>query len=452
MRGSPSTTKRPDLTLDEWQQEVLAYEGNICLCTGRQIGKTMIMSRKAAERMLKQETHILIASLTEDQAKLIIIMILDYLQAHAKDQIAKGRHKPTQNKIVLKNGSSAIARPVGNTGDALRGFTADVLILDEVSRFSQLIITAAKPTLLSTGGDLWLCSTPFGKKYPDGTFTFFYECFLNSHNRFKVFYKSSEECIQERPISEAWTEKKRKEALEFLEDEKKSMSYLQYGQEYLGLFLDELRQYFSDDLINRVCVLKRRTYHARDRNYSLGVDIARMGDDPTAYAVLDATNKEQVEQVEAIILRKQLTTQTEQRIIAMDRTYDFARIYIDAGAGTLGVSIFDHLLAESQTRRKIVAVNNRTMVMDREGKKKQKMLKEDLYDHLLNLMEKDWIRLLDDEAVRHSLASVQWEIPKEGNARIRIFGDNTHMAEALIRAACLTKDKGLNIWVRSIRV
>src|SRR3990167_11463940 len=138
-----------EIVLDDWQEEVLKYNGNILLCTGRQVGKTTIMARKCSKYMINHaNSKIIICSLTEDQAKLIIIMILEYLERNHKGLIAKGKNKPTQNKIMLSNKSQAIARPVGNTGDAVRGFTGDVLVLDEVSRFNELILTSAKPTLL----------------------------------------------------------------------------------------------------------------------------------------------------------------------------------------------------------------------------------------------------------------------------------------------------------------
>jgi hypothetical protein len=54
-------------------------------------------------------------------------------------------------------------------------------------------------------------------------------------------------------------------------------------------------------------------------------------------------------------------------------------IYIDAGAGTLGVSVLDHLLQESTFKRKVVAINNRDRPLDFENKSKSKLLKEDLY-------------------------------------------------------------------------
>ena len=67
-----------EIKLDSWQKEVLDYQGNILLCTGRQVGKTFIMARKCAKYMLEHRgSKIIIVSLTEDQAKLIIVMVLE---------------------------------------------------------------------------------------------------------------------------------------------------------------------------------------------------------------------------------------------------------------------------------------------------------------------------------------------------------------------------------------
>lgn len=439
------------MILDDYQKEALEWDGDLLLCTGRQVGKTTIMAIKAGEYMIKHaNASIIIVSLTEDQAKLIILKILDYLEKNYKKEIAKGSNKPTQNKVTLRNGSTALARPVGNTGDAVRGFTGDILIIDEASRMSELVWTSARPTLLTTAGKIWICSTPYGKQ------GYFWEAFQNKNGKYKVIHVSSEEVIQKRPINEEWTETKRAEAIKFLAQEKADMSELQYGQEYLGLFLEELQRYFSDELIQKCCVLQRRNNNIKGRTYSLGVDIARMGDDQSAFSVLDYINETTIEQVEQIVTRRTLTTHTEDMIIGLNRQYDeLSKIYIDAGSGSLGVGIFDHLLRNDEVRHKIVAINNRARPLDKEKKSKTRLLKEDLYDNLRSLMEKGYIKLLDDPDIKLSLASIQFEFvkdDKEDSSTMKIFGNYSHIAEALIRAAWIVKEKGLNIWIGTIRI
>ena len=433
------------IELDSWQKEVLACKGSFILCTGRQVGKTTIMAIKAVERMIAQpECKIIIASLTEDQAKLIIVMMQDYLEKNYKTYLkVKKKDKATQNKIVINNHSSALARPVGNTGDALRGFTGDVLILDENSRMNDFIMTSAKPTLLTTGGELWICSTPAGKQ------GFFWECYQNLNNRFKVFHISSEEVVYNRRITESWSEQRRAEVMKFLENEKKDMSELQYGQEYLGLFLEDLQRFFPDELLKKACILKRPEQIPRENNY-LGVDIARLGEDASTFQIISNKGGKCLH-IESEVTKKKLTTETEIKIIQMANKFQVKKVGIDAGAGTLGVSVLDHL-RESPIKHKVIPLNNRSIALDEDGKQKQKLLGEDMYNNLKSMLEHEELFLLDDSEVYLSLSSLQYEYVKSPmmQSKMRIFSSNhsdSDIAEGLKRAAWLAKkEKSLNLF------
>src|SRR3990167_4763623 len=424
--------ENPSLVLDEWQKDFLKLEGDLLLCTGRRVGKTTIFAIKAAERMVKTpRTEIVAVSLTEDQAQIMHSMVLDHLSRNYKAFLKVPKNKkPTKNKIYLNNKSSYIVRPVGNTGDAIRGFNAHVLIVDEASRIPKSAWIAATPTLLTTGGEIWLCSTPFGQQGQ------FWEWFKEAEvdkaadARFKVFHISSEEVIYNRPISESWTETQREKAIRNLEKEKKDKSEVEYGQEYLGLFMEELMRYFDDDWIDRVCIRKKEEKIPKQADFYLGVDIARLGGDETSFEVIQRVSKDILLHVYNETEIRWLTTKTEERIMELDRLFSFKKIYIDAGAGSLGVGIFDHLLREDQTKRKVEAINNRKLVLDREGKSKQKLLKEDLYDNLRNLGQKGQINLLDDEKVRMSLRSVQYEFVQKTNSlsQLRIFVKELHFS------------------------
>jgi hypothetical protein len=431
------------IVLDDWQEEVMAASGNILLCTGRQIGKTFIMARKCAFRLLEKKTDIVVISLTEDQAKLMISMVLTTLEEKDKKAIRMGKDKPTQNKIELKNGSKIIARPVGLTGDSVRGFTGDILVIDEASRMSTAVMDACKPILLSTGGDIWICSTPFGKK------GFFYESFLNTE-RFKVFHKSSVEVIQNRPLSEFWTQEKRDRGIKFLEDEKKSMSKTRFGQEYEGLFMEDLQQFFSDELILRAMGNhKRPGLIDKYANNFCGIDIARMGEDLTVWAIGKVVG-DRIIQVESEMTAKTLLSATTKHTLALHQLYDFKRIFIDDEG--IGVGVYDYLLDDENTRRVVVPINNSKRMLDHLETQKTRLMKTDLYNNLLMLMEFNRIDLLDDQDIFNSLKSVQYEYTTDtkGTPTMKIFGNWTHHAEALVRLAWAVKYKELNIWVKSI--
>ena len=428
------------LVLDDWQQEAINHEGHLLLCTGRQCGKTFIMSRKIAKFMMDHpSSRIIVVSLTEDQAHLMIIMVLDYLQKNFKPYIARGRHKPTKSSIQLKNNSLVRARPVGNTGDAVRGFTGDILVIDEASRMGEDIFTSSKPTLLITGGKIWMCSTPFGKK------GYFYECYLNKHNRFKVIKVNSEEVVQNRKISESWSEEQREASLQLLKEEKEEMSELQYGQEFLGLFLDDLQQFFPDKLIRRCMTAKRRERIIPDRDYYLGSDIGRLGNDPSTFEIVDRMQGNHLYHVENQVMRKQILTQTAQHIIGLNMSYNFRRIYIDNDG--IGVGVLDILLTDKTTRRKTEGLRNSKKIIDFKDNRKTKLLKHDLYMNLITVMETGGISLLDEDEVFQSFKSVQYEFTndKSGQPFMRFFGNDTHIVEGLTRAAWCIKHKNLNI-------
>ena len=85
---------------DNWQKQIMLAKGDLLANTGRQVGKTTVFSHKIAEYLIAHKKHqVIVVSLTEDQAQLIIVMILDYLQKHFKDIIQKGNNKPTKSRV-----------------------------------------------------------------------------------------------------------------------------------------------------------------------------------------------------------------------------------------------------------------------------------------------------------------------------------------------------------------
>ena len=85
---------------DDWQQSIIDADGDILVKTGRQVGKTMTMSHKIAKYMLEHKNHkIIVVSMSLEQAQLIIVMVLDYLEKHNKKLIQKGKNKPTKSRI-----------------------------------------------------------------------------------------------------------------------------------------------------------------------------------------------------------------------------------------------------------------------------------------------------------------------------------------------------------------
>jgi hypothetical protein len=430
------------LAFDLWQKEVMTQEGNLVLCSGRQVGKSTIIATKAAEFACTQKgKSILIISCTERQSEELLLKVLFHIQDNYPNLLKKGRDRPTKHIIKLKNGSIIRCLPTGQTGSGIRGFTINMLIADEAAFMPEEVWLAVTPMLLTTGGQIILVSTPHGRK------GYFYRCY-NDEQQFKKFHINSEEAILNREISETWTELQRDKAKMFLESEKKRMSKNEYAQEYMGEFIEDLQQFFPDELVTKCMTLYRRNKVEQNKTYFLGVDIARMGEDESTYEILDRTDREHLIHVDNIITKKTYLNQVTKQVIALNEIYDFKAIYVDDGG--IGVGVFDYLLDHEETKRKVVAINNKSRPLDRDEAHKKKILKEDLYNNLLALMERGEIELLRDDELFQSFKSVQFEyMQREGYpTRLRIFGNYTHIVEGLIRAAWCVKDKNLNIWVR----
>lgn len=416
------------LELDKWQKEVLEASGNICLRSGRQVGKSTIISIKAAEYAINNpKKTILIISAVERQAQLLFEKTLGYLIDTYKLKIKGGKEKPTKHKIQLVNGSVIHCLPTGMSGYGIRGFTVDLLICDEAAFIPQDVWQAVTPMLATTKGNIVLLSTPFGKG------GFFYDCFNDP--TFKAFHISSLDCPR--------TDKN------FIERERQRMTKCQFMQEYEGLFVDDLRRFFSDEVIKNCLVLDRDVISGSplsNRSVGdifLGVDIARMGEDQSTFVSLKKIDREKLSQIDMDITEKTLLTETIKKIKILDSRYSYSKIYIDDGG--IGAGVYDVLLQDDQVKRKIVAINNARRNLDRDEKQKKHLMKEDLYSNLLRLMENRSIELFDNDDMMMSLKSIQYEY-KDG--KIIIFGNYSHIVEALIRAAWCTQDKRLDLWVK----
>ena len=431
------------MQLDDWQKEILeCTDKRILLCKGRQIGGTTIMARKCAERMISQKNcKIVVTSITEDQAQLVIAMVLGYLEKDHKKLLKKPYSRNvTKSVINLTNGSDIISRPVGSTGNSVRGFTGNVLYLNEASRMPEFVFEAAKAILLTTGGDIWIDSTPFGCD------TFFHKSFLNT-KRYKVFYHTSEEVMKNRPISESWTKTQRVEALQMLKEEKEDMTDLQYKQEYLGLFVGGIQRFFTEELIEKSCKIESTDIKPKGDNFQ-GIDIARKGGDEIVLVSGTRINRALLTQIDMTIPQAQTLTDTSRLIIHKDKLLNHNKIYMDDGG--LGVGVFDILYEDNQTKRKIIGLNNASREIEKiysQGKvktRKKTLLGIDLAINLRNLMEKRQIQLFNNEKVKQSLRSIQCDY-SEGV--LKIYGNYDHIFEAIKRLAHCMKDNSLKPYI-----
>jgi hypothetical protein len=389
---------------------------------------------KAGNSAMESKKSIMIIASTERQALLLFEKVLSHIYLNDKKMIKKGKDRPTKTRLRLVNGSVIHCLPTGDSGYGIRGFTIDELYADEAHFIKEEVWAAVTPMLATTGGTINLLSTPFG------AYGYFYRCFHDK--KFTSIHVNTEIVAKERE------EPQKTNMLEFLKDEKMRMTKLQYQQEYLGLFVGGLQRFFPDELIEKICTLPppiSKGNSFRGENFQ-GIDIARMGGDDSVLATLHRINKETLLQIDLEITSKTYLTETARLVLRKDTQFNHKKIYIDTTG--LGWGVFDILKENPLTKRKVIAIENVKKSLDRERGKptdtRKKTIKEDLYNNLKNLMENNNIKLFDRPELIQSLRSIQYENEK---GDLRIYGNFSHIAEALIRAAWCMKDKSLNIWI-----
>jgi hypothetical protein len=440
------------LQLDNWQKKFIETKGDKILCSGRQVGKTETCARDCIEWAIKTEKKgiILMTAPQQFQAETLFNKTLEYLMENYKSSVKMGKDRPTKSHIYLKKGITILCKTAGDTGFGLRSITSIRKYVDECSQMPESSWEAIDPQDLTTGADTIYLSTPFGMKGR------FWECWINKNGAYDSFTRfsiDSETCVKEREISKSWTIEQREKAIIKIEQAKARMTKKQFMQEFMGQFIEDLMQWFPDELIIKCQGIKDGIGNKRpiniipNKKYYLGVDVGGRGGDETTLEIVEKLSSNKLKQVENIKVNYEMTTMTEREIIHQDNLYHFKKIYIDDGG--MGTGVFDHLLEIEQTKRKTEAINNARRSITYQYAEKErgiKLIKNDLYENLLCMMERGEIEFLDDIEIFQSLKSVQFEMDME-TKQIKIFGNYTHIAEGLIRAAWCVKDKSLNPFI-----
>ena len=448
-----------EIKLDTWQQEIMEEEeSHILLAKGRRIGATHLFAQKAVEWLKTHHnphptSQIVCSSLTIEQAQLLIAFATSYAQTECPELIGKGKDKPTQNRLILKvnkNRRILLAKPVGDTGRSSRGFEGQVLMVDEGGFQPDLFFEAAKPILATTNGRIWMFGTF------DGQEGYFWESYKkaiidkNPKARFKVWEMDTETVSRKRPISESWTQEQHDGFIEFLKEEKEDMSEIRYAQEYLAIAALDKRQFYNDDWIEKVCHVDedKQEIPKDGKNYG-GFDLARMGGDYFTAEIGKKISDTNLTQIDHYTRKMLLTTDNEDLIMEYTRKWDTTQSGIDAGSGSLGVSIYDHLQKVDDMKRRIIAMNNRQISVNQEDGK-QRLFNEDMHDNLKAMGGRGELHLFNRDDIKASFRSVRWDRVQDAHGlwKIKISGKNTHIVEGIMRFAELAaKDKSLNIYI-----
>ena len=146
---------------DEKQAMVLSTNARrVILNCARQWGKTTVAATKIVHMtVMRPRVVVLIVSENLSQTGELFRKIEDFLAVLGlKTKGEPGKRLGRR----LENGSRIIG--IAAREAAGRGYTADLVFLDEAARIADEVIDAFKPTIGVKGGDWWMASTPRGRR------------------------------------------------------------------------------------------------------------------------------------------------------------------------------------------------------------------------------------------------------------------------------------------------
>jgi hypothetical protein len=241
----------------------------------RQWGKSTITAAKVLHTALtRPEILVLVTSRTARQSGLFI----NKVAAFARRLGIRPRRDPASPiSVLLPNQSSIVGLP-GSSGENIRGFSsAALLVIDEAARVSDDLYYTARPSLAASRGDIWLLSTPRGKR------GFFYNEWAHHQHRWERLSVPATQCPRI--------------PSDFLEEERSTMGEDWFRQEYMCEFIDLNGTIFVRDLVEKAftseilpLTLELTAGHTplapRGASYHIGLDLGQKHDF-TAIAILE---------------------------------------------------------------------------------------------------------------------------------------------------------------------
>ncbi len=212
--------------LDARQTEVLSGSPHrVLLCCSRQWGKSTVAAIAATHHLLHNpRAFVAVISPAEKQSAELIRRVRSFLQMLHIPCHSDGIHR---HSVQLPAGSRIIA--LTSRQSTNRGISAaTLLIVDEAAQVPDAVYDAVRPALATTGGAIWLISTPYGKR------GFFWEAWAGN-GEWSRYLVTARDCPR---LSR-----------EFLLEELRTRGERRYQQEYECVFHDDAASLFDVSLL-----------------------------------------------------------------------------------------------------------------------------------------------------------------------------------------------------------
>lgn len=207
----------------------------------RQSGKSTTVSAYTLFRALTDKVNIIIVAPTQTQSGELYEKIRAL--AVSNPLINKQIVKDTVTELKFANGSRIISLPSGHDGKTIRGYTADIAIIEEAGQMSdQIVNTVIIPMIASKGvnGQVIKIGTPWLRNH------FYRSCYEDKG--YKVIAINWEEVVEQGQYD-----------MDFINEQKMQLTDTEFRTEYQSEFIDEISSYFPLSLLEK-CKLNYELY------------------------------------------------------------------------------------------------------------------------------------------------------------------------------------------------
>lgn len=419
IKNNPSVFVREVLDTEpySYQKEFLDSDSNRkVLVGGRQIGKTTMLSWLAIHKFVVEAgSNVLIIAPTQRQVWNFIEKLKTEIHEWLENPDDYGIEYESKSEIRGTNGSKIFGLPAAGKGDTIRGYTVDVVIVDEAAFVDDEIYTSAlRPMLFTTEGEFVLSGTPWGKE--------------------GYFYKKFDEATDpdtESPWS-PWqipTMQNPDVGPQQIEESRRDLTPNEFDREILGQFSDKKNAFFKNETINRCLewtgkVPETQVYPNQEtRNCFMGVDVASGGSASAVFSTVDVEGNvfEVVKKQECEL--PEVEGQIRSKIDSNDRLYN--KILVEENG--IGEGPVDTLQKEFSCV---------------EGFRTTIRSKESIYSAFKKEMQSGSVNLPDVRDYKKELRSIEYELTSGGNQKIYAPGrKNDDFADSVSLAFAAQSDK-----------
>lgn len=207
---------------DALQRRILEDIRRGIVCCHRQFGKSTLIAAKAVHRAICSAGSLTLIIAPSQRQSAETVRKAEVFTAKAG--IRPRGDGDNRVSILFPNGSRIVGLP--ESEHTVVGFSnVSLLIIDEAARVPDSTYFALRPMLLQSDGDLWLLSTPLGKR------GFFYEAWRqDGWTKLHV------------PVTENPRIRK-----EFIEEERMALPKARFQQDYLCEFLQPDNAIFNEE-------------------------------------------------------------------------------------------------------------------------------------------------------------------------------------------------------------